>query len=153
MTSATLTKALAHQASVSEQICSDAPRDLTLGKQDVVRQGDIYILPLSKLPPCLKNRASRQLADGDTQGSRHVLAGDAEMFDPQYTGDVAAFIGSEYPGVQLREYQIGPVFLAKGPVTVEHPEHGHRTLTEPGAYAVVFQRSLTADDREERARD
>lgn len=148
----TIQKALADQNELAETIRSDEPRSLALGKQDVVRQGDIYIMPLSKLPKNLRKRTSRQLADGDTQGSRHVLVGPADLFnaDPM---DMADLIAKEYPGVELREYQIGPVFKTDGAVTVEHPEHGHRTLTEPGCHVVIFQRSLDADGREERARD
>lgn len=152
MATATIEKALAEQHELAEQIRSDAPREVSLGKQDVIRQGDIYIARIPNLPAKMTARKNRQLADGNTQGSRHVLNGDAELYDPDIDG-MKEVLAKAYPQLDVQDYQIGPAFETHGPVTVDHPEHGNRTLTEPGCYAVVFQRSLTADMREERARD
>lgn len=145
-------KALQDQDDLAHRIKSDQAKELSLGRRDVLRQGDLYILKLPGLPTGLKPRKSRQLADGDTQGSRHVLQGQAEVFDAD-PSDVIALVNKEYRGTELREYMIGPVFRTSGGCVIEHPEHGNRTLADPGCYGVVFQRSLDADGREERARD
>ncbi len=152
MATATIEKALAEQHELAEQIRSDEPREVSLGKQDVLRQGDIYIARIPSLPVTKKIRKDRQLADGNTQGSRHVLTGDADLYDPDTTA-MREVLAKSYPHLDVQDYQIGPTFETRGPVTVEHPEHGNRTLTEPGCYATVFQRSLEADGREARARD
>lgn len=145
-------KAMKDQDELSHQIKSDASRSLAMGRRDVLRQGDIYILKLPTIPAKATPRTNRQLADGNTQGSRHVLKGKVELYDAE-PGDVLAMVREEYPEVDLRDYQIGPVFRTAGGSVVEHPEHGNRELSEPGCYGVVFQRSLDADGREERARD
>jgi hypothetical protein len=104
---------------------------------DVVRQGDLYLV-------CVENASgtrtsNRQLAPGDTQGSRHVLAGDCEVFiDCQSVANVP------------REL-LGPAFRCSGDVTVEHPEHGHKILPAGTCWAVVYQRAFAEEIR--RAQD
>lgn len=138
----------------AESIKNDDDADVSLAVGDVLRQGDLYIVRIHELPIGRKPRKDRQLAEGDTQGSRHVLEGDARLFDLEQVTDVNREIAKACGPMNLREYQIGPVFeVGADGATLAHPEHGNRALTDPGCYATVFQRSLTADDREERARD
>lgn len=139
----------------AEAIRNDDHAPVSMAIGDVCRQGDLYLVRLGELPIGRKARKNRQLAEGDTQGSRHVLEGDAELFDLDQVNDLEREVRRACgDSVALRDYQIGPVFLVgEAGATVTHPEHGDRTLSEPGCYATIFQRSLTSDDREERARD
>ena len=69
-----------------------------------------------------KKTSVRQLAQGETQGSRHVAAGDLEVFAPVDANVL-----------------IGPTIVAEGRWTLEHPEHGHASVPA-GAYQVLYQR-------------
>jgi hypothetical protein len=104
---------------------------------DVVRQGDLYLV-------CVENvsgeaTSNRQLAPGETQGSRHVLSGDCAIF-------IKHNCGGKYPS-EL----VGPAFRCDGDVTVEHPEHGHKILTAQTSWVVVYQRAFAEEIR--RVRD
>ena len=74
MTTKTLTQ---HMAEVSqESIVNDAPRqfdDFPVGS--VSHQGDVILVAIAGLPTGAKVRTNRQVADGTTQGSRHILEG------------------------------------------------------------------------------
>lgn len=105
---------------------------------DSVRQGDVYVTLLDRVPAGATPIPFRaQLADGNTQGSRHCL--------------------DSSQGVQL--YRLpepgmldGPVVELAEPRTLEHPEHGD-WLLGPGVYQISYQRSLDAEDRERRSLD
>lgn len=101
---------------------------------DVVRQGDIYLVCVDSLPNG-KPSSDRQLAPGNTQGSRHVLLGDCKIV----TGvDVSA-----YPSTQavskIHPALIGPAFECIGNVTLTHPEHGDKILPEITVWQVIYQ--------------
>lgn len=147
-----LEKTMKQITEAAEDIKNDAPAGVALAVGDVLRQGDLYVVRVHELPARKTKRKNRQLADGDTQGSRHVLRGKCGLFDVR-AGDVDALLKKADRRFDVRDYQVGPAFETTEAITIEHPEHGHRTLTEPGCYISIFQRSLTADEREERARD
>lgn len=136
----------------AEKIKSDGHANVSLSIGDNVRQGDLYIARVIAMPTGRK-RESRQLAIGDTQGSRHILEGSVvSLIDP----DVDAAIKSlkHCSGNDVQAYQIGPAFeVGESPVTIAHPEHGDRTLTEPGCYQVIYQRALDTEEREMREMD
>ncbi len=136
----------------AEAIKNNAPASVGVEIGDVVRQGDLYLVRIHELPKSRKKRSNRQLADGDTQGSRHVLRGKAQLYDVDAQQAIALLKKADRR-FDVRDYQVGPGIQIEEPATVEHPEHGHRTLTEPGCYLSIFQRSLTAEQLEERARD
>lgn len=103
---------------------------IAVGK--AIRQGDLYVRRIASLPDVTgETTTDRQLAPGNTRGSRHMLEGDAEVVRPA---------GKE----PLR----GPYFVAKARVRITHPEHAHFSLP-PGTYEVIFQRDF---DREQIAR-
>lgn len=109
---------------------------------DNLRQGDIYIFLLNGLPKTAKPRpVNLQLAEGETQGSRHILDSDkhVEMFDAPAPEGWA-------------DHLVGPVMRLKSERTITHPEHNHITLAS-GVYRVFYQRSLDREEREIRARD
>ena len=120
---------------------------------DAAHQGDLILVCLSKLPASAKPRRNRQLAEGQTRGSKHVVAG-GEVFEvaPSDLGEVAAAIARVTAGKVVVDPQyIGPVFA--GPCTLEHPEHQHQAFPDGSITAVIFQRNLDAEEREVRARD
>lgn len=133
-----------------EAIVNDeAKLHATFEPGDVSHQGDVIVVCLEKLPASAKTRANRQLADGNTQGSRHVLArGEVYDCDP---AEVAKMLG----GSIAAEY-IGPVFVSPAYPTCDdltHPEHGNQGFPAGVVCAVVYQRNLDAEEREARVRD
>lgn len=102
------------------------------------RQGDLYITLLDGVPQGSVQIPFRaQLAEGNTQGSRHCL-------DSQ---DGVTMYRLENPSMTD-----GPILLLTTERTVTHPEHGWVTLPA-GCYGVTYQRDLDAEDRERRVLD
>jgi len=94
---------------------------------DVVRQGDIYLVCLDALPSG-KPTKDTQLAPGNTQGSRHILVGDATIVKEVTFRDINSVL-------------TGPAFKCNSDVEVTHPEHGNRILPEGTIWQVVYQLS------------
>ena len=137
-----------------ERICNNAPKLLAsfeLG--DVSHQGDIILVRISGLPKSAKPRENRQLAEGDTQGSRHVMTrGKVYSADPT---EIARLIKSA-TNVDVDGKYVGPVFVSPEDPTendLTHPEHGHQGFPAGAVCAVVFQRNLDQDEMEARVRD
>jgi hypothetical protein len=133
------TKMTAEQANATiERAAVKRPevRDFTSATDgQVARQGDIYLTRVSMAhkhgKPC-----GRQLAQGNTQGSRHVA-----------TGDVQCFEGVTLPAGFARETFIGPcVVVGTGGGVVTHPEHAHIALGE-GVYQVTHQMDAATRQR------
>ena len=134
----------------TEAIVNDAPHThAAWSPGDTAHQGDLIFVGLKTLPATAEARANRQLADGNTQGSRHVLADGPDVFNCP-PADVAKAI-KNLTGQAVAEQYIGPVFHT--PATVTHPEHGDHTWPEDGVVACVYQRNLDAEQREQRVRD
>jgi hypothetical protein len=137
-----------------ERMATDAPKFFeTFEPGDVSHQGDLIIVAIPALPPSARPRADRQLADGTTQGSRHVLAR-GEVFDvpPRDAAD-AIFRAT---GCRVNSQYVGPVFVAPQkptPHDLTHPEHGHQGFPAGTVCAVVYQRNLDAEQREARVLD
>jgi len=137
-----------------ENITNDDTRVITeamMGVGDCYPQGDLYFVRLAKMPKSAKPRANRQLADGTTQGSRHVCEiGDVYDCDrSELSEEIKAANGAE-----VDQKYLGIVFSTKdGRASVTHPEHGDHDYRMDGCFAVVVQRNLTADQREVRAID
>lgn len=143
----TAERAFAEVREKAERIKNDEPAVVgTVSAGDVVRQGDLYLVALKRLPEKRKATAERQLAPGTSQGSRHVLAGDCEVFTAE-AEDVRGLIAEALPGADVPAQLVGPVFRTKGEVTVTHPEHGHRTLPAGECFAVVYQRAFADEVR------
>lgn len=120
---------------------------------NVSHQGDLIIVGISGLPKSAKPRATRQLADGDTQGSRHILAR-GEVFDADPV-EVSKLIG-QATGKTVAEQYLGPVFISPDLPSADdltHPEHGNQGFPARQVCAVVYQRNLDAEEREQRTRD
>lgn len=137
---------------VHERIVNNDPR--TFGDHDfdigtVSHQGDLILVRIAKLPKSVKPRASRQLAEGNTQGSRHILIG-GEAFDC-VASKITKEISKVCKGVSVDARYVGPVFTT--PATIEHPEHGHQTFNFTGVVACVYQRNMDQLQRERRVLD
>lgn len=133
-----------------ESIVNDEPRtfdDFPVGT--VAHQGDVIFVSIAEIPVGSKARKNRQLADGETQGSRHVLIG-GELWDCDLEATSDA-ITKACPKARVAEKYVGPVF--RGPCEIDHPEHGKHIHITNAVIAVVYQRNLDADEREQRTLD
>lgn len=135
-----------------EQMDVRAFEQVNLEPGDVAQQGDVYLVCLPDSPPCATTVSRRQIADGNTQGSRHIVARGLVLDTDTATKKEALL--DVIPTAEWREYQFGPlVSPVDGSVLLTHPEHGDRQYNFEGCLLVGYQRSLDADGREERARD
>ncbi len=138
-----------------ERIINDAPKTFTdaiwpVGS--VAHQGDLILIRIPKLPKSKKVREQRQLADGHTQGSRHVLSvGDVYNAESE---EVISIIKKVCPKADIGEQYIGPVFKTiEGLAELVHPEHGNHCYEGDMVVAVVYQRNIDAEEQEQRTRD
>lgn len=149
MKTLTAQKAIAAVQTAAEQIRNDETAAVgTVSVGDVVRQGDLYVVAIGGLPATLRPIAERQLAPGISQGSRHILKGECEIFEPDKQHAMALIVRALAPKkVELHEVLIGPVFRTIGEVEIDHPEHGNRVLPAGECFAVVYQRALADEVR------
>lgn len=134
---ATAVRDLAEHA---EKIKNDGPQRFPEAATpgDFVRQGDLYINLLPKMPADTEKVAVRlQLAEGETQGSRHCLDSDVGV--------------TMYRLKEPTTYD-GPILDLAEERTVTHPEHGDWVLP-PGLYGITYQRTQDRDERERRVQD
>jgi hypothetical protein len=134
-----------------ESIINDAPKlhpSFEVG--DVAHQGDLTIVRIPAKPRSATRRKNRQLAEGDTPGSRHVLARGA-VYDAE-RAEVAALI-RQANGCTVEEQYLGPVFVSPDKPTandLKHPEHGNQGFPAGAVCAVVFQRNWDQEQQEAR---
>lgn len=118
--------------SLSRPEVRDVRETLLPGK--CVRQGDVYLVRLGDAQIPIAGRATplktKQLVDGTSQGSRHVVVGNARLYeaDPAIT----------LPPCVRQGALLGPVIHAVSEFTVTHPEHAH-VRCPAGAYQVIHQ--------------
>lgn len=138
-----------------EPIVNDEPKLLELfGTGTVSHQGDLIIVGITRLPKTRKLRQSLQLADGNTQGSRHILRDGIDVFDCDRAEVAKAILKSTK--CTVAEQYIGPVFVSPDQPTkndLAHPEHGNQGFAACSICAVVYQRNLDAEEIEQRTRD
>lgn len=136
-------------------IINDAPRTFTEAELEigqVAHQGDLILVRIACLPKSAKPRKNRQLAEGNTQGSRHVLES-GNVFDCS-AGEAVTAIAAVCRGVNVGEQYVGPVFQSvDGVANLVHPEHGDHLYRGEMTIACVFQRNLDAEEREQRTQD
>lgn len=113
---------------------------------DSLRQGDLYVVFIgdgTNVDEKIFKRLERvrlQLADGDTQGSRHILSSPEGVvsYDIEQPREVINLL--KRAGIQVQEpVYFGPAFTLDRKTTLTHPEHGDRVLG-PGMYVSIFQR-------------
>src|SRR5438128_930698 len=91
---------------------------------------------------------------GETQGARHVLSPHAKLYDAGKE-EIAKLV-REATGCEVARQYIGPVFVSPANPTADdlcHPEHGNQGFPAGTVCAVIYQRSLDAEQRESRVRD
>lgn len=115
---------------------------------DVAAQGDLNIVCVRTMPKSAKPRQNRQMADGETMGSRHIVTR-GDCFDAD-AKELARLV-KEATGKDVRDRYMGPLFT--GPATLDHPEHGNHEYPLECVNVVVFQRVLDAEERERRVLD
>ena len=98
---------------------------IEIGK--AVRQGDIYLHRVAAKHPRGKASKSRQLAIGDTMGSRHIAEQPAKVF-----------VGTTLPEGCDASTFLGPLVEGDERFTVTHPEHAQVSLPA-GTYQVTHQ--------------
>lgn len=140
----------------SEAIVNDAPRkfsDADFPVGSVAHQGDLILVRLKMLPKSAVPRKNRQLADGNTQGSRHILKV-GSVFDCRHD-EVARAIADVCGATRVQDAYIGPVFCCSqsGKAHLVHPEHGNHRYSGDMVIAVVYQRNLDSEEREQRTQD
>lgn len=91
-----------------------------------IRQGDVYIYAVPDEHPHGAKAKSKQLAIGNTQGSRHMAPDHAEVYEGTTRPEGAP------TGL------LGPLFKLFKRGTVTHPEHAWHDLPK-GTYQVVHQ--------------
>jgi len=146
---------LRKQAVKHEGIVNDAPRTFTEADFPIgtaAHQGDLVLVRIAILPRSAKPRRDRQLAIGNTQGSRHVLK-TGTPYDCD-SSEVASAIAKVCPGTVIQAAYIGPVFSTKNTTAdLLHPEHGDHHYRGDMVIAVVYQRNLDSEERERRVQD
>ena len=98
----------------------------------VARQGDVYLrrLPLeAEFAREMKLAETRQIAPGDTPGSRHVLNEGPQIFNFTDAGPLE-----------------GPVIRAPEGFYLSHPTHGDIDCRLPGTYVVTFPVDKRAEE-------
>lgn len=115
--------------------------ELEIGQ--VARQGDIYIERVASIQNKGKQVKSRQLAPGNTKGSRHIVDESPSLTlwesSPTLTNGKASF-------------QAGCAIEAKGGFSITHPEHAWIKFAVKGVQ--FFQVFFQADPmRKARAKD
>lgn len=151
----TATKQRAKSVGNHEPIINDAPKMLeAFDVGCVAHQGDLIIVGIKSLPKTRKSRPTQQLAEGNTQGSRHILRDGIKVYDCDREQVVAAIKAAT--GVEVQARYVGPVFVSpKSPTEndLSHPEHGNHGYPAGQVCAVVYQRNLDSEQREQITRD
>jgi len=116
---------------------------------DVVRHGDVYLVCLDSMPKGTPTQ-NMQLAPGNTQGSRHILA---DPNDNNKPANVNIVNGWDWHSIDcLKEFTlhhalIGPAFECKSATEVTHPEHQHKILPEGTVWGTIYQRQHAEEVR------
>ncbi len=96
-----------------------------------IRQGDIYLVAIPDIGLAFDEpTTNRQLAPGETRGSRHVVEGNVKIFNRKNQSDV--LVGSQIDAPERFK--------------VVHPEHAHFELPA-GKYQVYFQMDARQAER------
>jgi len=114
------------QEKAKELAVQDKRTVLKMEVGQVGRQGDIYIHRVPNDHERGLELKTRQLALGESMGSRHIAEAPAKVCE-----------GTEAPGWAQTEL-LGPCIVAELPFTVSHPEHAHIDLPA-GVYQVTHQ--------------
>lgn len=125
------------ERSAKEKAVSSIRRIETMDIGKVVRQGDIYIHCVDYGHLRGTRTDNRQLAQGESLGSRHMAEEPAEI----YVGEVAP------PWYDLAVAPLlGPCIVSSKRFMISHPEHAHVDLPA-GVYQITHQMDARTQTR------
>lgn len=105
-------------------------KEWPIGKS--VRQGDLYLHRVELNHLIGDELNIRQIADGTSIGSRHVLLGDVRVYQ-----------GKQLPSYVNKLWPLGCAFdVGNEGATVTHPEHAHIDICVKGRYVVTHQMDM-----------
>ncbi len=135
------------QTSASEAVTEI--RDLGELKQigDNCRQGDIIITLVEENHPRDARTENTQLAPGTSMGSRHIVEGDCEVYEPHIPQEERSWgmvpvTFVKVAGCNIASGLIGPVVVTKGETLFTHPEHAMAKCLGGRTYQVSFERDF-----------
>ena len=120
----------------------------TWEKGDSCHQGDLILVCVGSLPKSAKKRENRQLAEGDTRGSKHHLIGGTVY--AAAAAECASLVKAA-TGAAVEPMYTGLCFAGKSELL--HPEHQHQHFPDHACTIVVHQRNLDSEERAVRAMD
>lgn len=133
----TLTAAEAVQKIIDSEPLPETRFADKLAIGEVIHQGDIYLQKIEKVPPFASLSQTRQLARGNSQGSRHIVSGSCLVWN---TDTLGKKLTTDY-GTTI----VGPVIESPDEyVTVTHPQHADHSIP-PGIYQCYLQYSYATD--------
>ena len=128
-----------------EKIKPGAPVQLSEAASvgDAIRQGDLYLEVIAKVPSSHKvvkspSDLDRQLVPGNTQGAKHCLDSldGVKLYRPKDWPEISGLVG---PCLVLTEER-----------TVMHPTHGHVVIAAGQTVLCSYQREWDAESRKAR---
>lgn len=109
--------------------------NIPIGK--IIRQGDVYIHRVKDDHVVGETVDIRQIADGTSIGSRHILIGDVKVYQ-----------GTKLPSYVNNSWPIGYAFdVGNEGATITHPEHAHINICVSGRYQVTHQMDMQTMQR------
>jgi len=108
---------------------------------DVIRQGDVFLVNVEYNHNGV-SLTEKQIAPGNTQGSRHVMRG---QFSYVELGSVEA-VHNVLPKVIIPSELSGCIINCISECELDHPEHGNKILPANTSWAVVFQRAYLENE-------
>jgi hypothetical protein len=123
---------LSHEADADVRVCRNLPEGGAL------HQGDVYLHRVPDNWPRGKQLGTRQVAVGQTQGSRHIAEG-AGVQVCEGKKLPASFRAPKWlNGTPPEGIFLGPVVVAEKRWSLSHPEHAKHTMPA-GVYQVTYQ--------------
>ena len=105
---------------------------------DHLRQGDVYLTPVSDSWPRGKETENMQLVAGNSQGSRHIAVGPMKVFEPVPISEELAQLLPEAANSNVIAVLAGPVLALDERCLITHPEHADLSIPA-GTYQVTYQ--------------
>ncbi len=117
------------ERTAKENVVAKIRRIETMDIGKIVRQGDIYIHRVDDKHKRGEEAGSRQLAIGESMGSRHIAEAPSMIFQ-----------GAAAPEWYTNRFTplLGPCIVSKERFVITHPEHAHVDLPA-GTYQITHQ--------------
>ena len=105
----------------------------TMAINEAARQGDIYIMRVEDNYAHGKIWKKRQIVDGNTQGSRHVIEAGPMVFAPNFDAAPSDLFAETANKLNVSQSSLinalyGPSIKSPERFTITHPEHAHESL-------------------------